>query len=192
MTDIKDPLLEGKELSASEPESLTFEIPKEFNSVSKDVFQVVTAYLQLTWSLRKDGGKKIPFEEININTTYLFSNEGKYRDKLWKEHTATNLRELFYDLNFPDDYCRAIKNISPDEMDPQNGLIGRIYKIKLFLDLIIHYRWSAAIKKTKELYDDNDLVKKDIDGVYERVCIDLYYTFYELYKNYAFDDNYKQ
>ncbi|PIZ62958.1 MAG: hypothetical protein CO156_04635 [Candidatus Pacebacteria bacterium CG_4_9_14_3_um_filter_40_12] len=188
MSDFKDPLLEGKELSASEPELRPQEIPTEFNSIPKNVMSVMQAYLQLIWHLKPDGGKKIPFDEIIENTHFLFSPEGKYKDKLWKEHSATNLRELFYDLQFPKDYCRAIKNISIDEREPNNGLFGKIYKIKLFLDTIIHYRWSSSIKKAREMYEDESFEEKDIDLIYESVCIDLIYTLYGLFKKYVFDE----
>ncbi len=189
MDEIKDPILQGKETMVSEQELPESVIPDEFVSIPLKIFRVVLAYLKLTWELKDDSGKKIPFNDIVDNTKYLFSREGKYKDRLWKEHSATNLRELFYDLRFPDDYRRAIKNIDNNESNCENGLFGRIIVIKNFLDLVIHYRWDAARKQADKIYDSDKLLNKSFDEIYEMVCIDLFYTLYSLYGKYAFNDN---
>ena len=189
MDEIKDPILQGKETMVSEQELPESVIPDEFVSIPLKIFRVVLAYLKLTWELKDDSGKKIPFNDIVDNTKYLFSREGKYKDRLWKEHSATNLRELFYDLRFPDDYRRAIKNIDNNESNRENGLFGRIIVIKNFLDLVIHYRWDAARKQADKIYDSDKLLNKSFDEIYEMVCIDLFYTLYSLYGKYAFNDN---
>ena len=189
MNKIKDPILEGKGIVIPNRELSESKIPDKFSLIDPKVFRVVLAYLKLTWELKNDGGKNIPFVDLIDNTKYLFSAEGKYKDKLWKEHSATNLRELFYDLKCPDDYCRAIKNIGKDEIDPSNDLFSRIIIIKSFLSDVIHYRWSAAQKQTNKLFGKTELSNKSFDEIYEIVCVDLFYTLYRLYKKYAYHDN---
>lgn len=187
MDEIKDPLLEGREISITSPELPDLAVPKKFLSIPDNVFKVVIAYLRLTWKLKNDRGKDIPFDEVIKNSRFLFGGEGQYKDKLWKEHSAATLRELNYDL-LPEDYRRAIKNIHNDEDDPQNGLFGQLYRIKLFLSDVVHFRQEAAVKQANKIFVNEDLSIKNFDEIYEMVCIELFYTLYRLYRKYAFDE----
>ena len=187
-----DPILRGKGISVQQPQALPSEIPAYFNAIPNRTIEVVLAYLKLAWSLKKDSSKEIPFGSLIENTRYLFSDEGKYKDKLWVEHTATNLRELFQDLKFPDDYQRALMNISEDEIQ-KGGLFSQIITIKSFLDIIVHYRWSLAREKALEITrsSQGSLDDVDIPEIHEKVCILLMLTFYELFSKYAFKEDEK-
>ncbi len=191
MNDLRDPLLAGKEITVSEPELRTEEVPTKFNSIPQNVMLVVQAYLQLIWRLKPDKGKKIPFNEVIENTNYLFTLTGKDKDALWKEHSAANLREMIDKLLFPDDYCRAIKNISEDESS-HGGLYDKIYKNKEILSFIVHYRRSSAIIKVNEKYEGETSNENISDDIYERICIDFIYSLYNLFKKYAFNESQKK
>lgn len=176
INEIEDPSLQEHTSVSSEGYEYTF------IAIPENVIRVVSAFIQLVWTINKYQ-KSIKAKEVIQNAKSMFElNQRTVSDVLWKEHCASSLRELV-DNHFSANCTCTLKCLpnSTNKEGEREKIYSYIQIYKTVLNKIAHLNTDGTLEKIKIIpgYENLEEISSE---VFDKICTNYIMLLYELFK----------
>jgi len=176
----EDPILKEKGVLAGDAIS-------RLSSIEDKNLKVIGGYLETVWRVKAIRAKNVPVDKIIENTKAIFSDDDfRLKDSLWIQHCSSSIRELIMDLNIPEDFICAYKNLPKPTQDDGSPfpVYYNIRQYEKFFHATSHFRSGSQLQLAREILGDPKI--EIVDGeIFERITTQFLLELYDLFSQHC-------